>query len=92
MFEPITRVVVATLVAGTVALVIAIAPAAKGHEPMRVQEAKQAQISARSDQLRVPLRGSACSLHGWPNFERQCQFDLREPASAARTVRVIALR
>jgi hypothetical protein len=92
MFEPVTRVVVATLVAGTVALLIAIAPAARGHEPMQVQAAKKAQISPRPDQLRVPLRGSACSLHGWPNFEPRCQYDLREPAGAARTVRVFALR
>ncbi len=57
-----------------------------------MQETKQLQTDARADRLRVPVKGTACSVHAWPNFEPKCQLDLREPAGEARTVRVIALR
>jgi hypothetical protein len=88
MFKPIIRMAAAVLVAGVVAVAITAAPAANG------QEAKPtlSKPFAKADRLGVALKGSACSLHGWPNFEPQCQFDVREPAGEARTIRVIALR
>ena len=92
MFEPILRTVAATLAAGTIALAITVAPAAKGHEPTQAQDTRPAQTSAKADRMRVRLWGNACSLRAWPNFEPRCQFDLREPIGEARTVRVIALR
>jgi hypothetical protein len=92
MFKPIMRIAAATLVAGAIALAITIAPAANDHEAKQGPEAKQALPLAKADRLRVPLKGAACSKHGWPNFEPKCQFDIREPAGIARTVRVIALR
>lgn len=36
--------------------------------------------------------GSACSARSWPNYDQNCQFDLRSSADEARAVRVIALR
>lgn len=90
MFGPIVRMAAAALVAGAVALAITAAPAA--NDASVTQEAKQVQTSARADRLRVPVKGTACSVHAWPNFEPKCQFDVREPAGEARTVRVIALR
>ena len=38
------------------------------------------------------VKGSVCSSRGWPHYEQSCQFDLRSPANAARTIRVIAVR
>jgi hypothetical protein len=92
MFKPITRVAAAVVVAGAIAFAITAAPAADEHAIKQDQNIKQAQSLAKADRLRVPLRGTACSVHGWPNFEPKCQFDSREPAGAARIVRVIALR
>ncbi len=92
MFKPIVRMAAAALVAGAVALAITAAPAAVEHEAKQSQDAKQPQTVARADRLRVPVKGTACSVHAWPNFEPKCQFDVREPAGEARTVRVIALR
>jgi len=37
------------------------------------------------------LAGPSC-LQGWPYYARACQFDLRQPGSAARSVRVVAFR
>ena len=92
MFKPIIRIAAAALVAGAIALAITAAPAANDLNAKQEPDAKQAQPFAKADRLRVPLKGAACSLHGWPNFEPKCQFDVREPAGKARTVRVIALR
>ena len=46
----------------------------------------------KSDRLAAPDKGAACSLLGWPHYERSCQFDLRTPAIEVPTVRIIALR
>jgi hypothetical protein len=93
MFKPIVRMTAATLVAGAVAFAITIAPTAY-HGAKNSYPAKYAPPlpSAKTDRLRVAIRGAACSLYGWPNFEPKCQFDVREAADQARTVRVIALR
>jgi hypothetical protein len=96
MFKPIIRMAAAVVVAGAIAFAITAAPAADDNAVKQDQNAKQPQPFAKADRLRVPvsdpLKGTACSLHGWPNFEPKCQFDKREPAGEARTVRVIALR
>jgi hypothetical protein len=90
--KPILRIAAAALVAGAIALAITAAPAGNDFVPAQVQDAKQPSTIAMADRLRVPVKGTACSVHAWPNFEPKCQFDLREPAGEARTVRVIALR
>jgi hypothetical protein len=90
--KPIVRMAAAALVAGAIAFAITAAPAAYDLAPTQPQDAKQTSILARADRLRVPVKGAACSVHGWPNFEPKCQFDFREPGGEARTVRVIALR
>lgn len=92
MHKPTVRIAAATLVAGAIAFAITAAPAANGAAVTQAQDAKQIQTVARADRLRVPVKGTACSAHAWPNFEPKCQFDVREPAGEARTVRVIALR
>jgi hypothetical protein len=40
----------------------------------------------------ILLKGGACSLLEWPNYEQTCQFDQRQPAGEMRTVRIIAVR
>jgi hypothetical protein len=37
----------------------------------------------------ILLKGGACSLLEWPNYEQSCQFDQRRPARVMRTVRII---
>ena len=92
MFMPIMRMIVGTLIAGTIALAITAATAADSYRSRLTQDTQQAQFSGKADRLRVTPRGSACSLQAWPNFEPKCQLDNREPAGRARTIRVIALR
>lgn len=92
MVKPIVRMAAAALVAGAIAFAITAAPAANDFAPTQAQDAKQPSTFAKADRLRVPAKGAACSVHGWPDFEPKCQFDLREPGGTARTVRVIALR
>jgi hypothetical protein len=53
-----------------------------------VQGAGQAS-DVKGDRLAMRINGSACSSRNWPNYEQNCQFDLRGPA---RTVRIIALQ
>jgi hypothetical protein len=83
----------AVFVAGVIAFAVTAAPAAnKPNRTANADEQASPQHFAKADRLRAPLRGAACSAHGWPSFEPKCQFDVRESASEARTVRVIALR
>jgi hypothetical protein len=88
--KPIARMVAAASVATALAFAVMVSTNPIGSQ---AQEATAlADASANAGRLRVPTRGNACSVHGWPNFEPKCQFDLREPAAEARTVRVIDLR
>lgn len=77
---PIIKMAAAALVSGLIVFVTAGGPAAN-----------DADASAKAARLTVAVKGSACSLQGWPNFERSCQFDLRKPENEARKVRVLAL-
>ena len=88
MFKPIIRIAAATLVAGVIAFAITAAPAANDG----ATKPTLPQPFAKADRLHVPVKGPACSKHGWPNVEPKCQFDLRDSAGVARIVRVIALR
>lgn len=56
-----------------------------------VLEANAAPLT-KADRLTVVATGTACSSQGWPNFEKKCQFDLRQPANAARIVRIVGAR
>jgi hypothetical protein len=55
-------------------------------------EAAVHQTQAKGDRLLIAVKGTACSSRGWPNYEQNCQFDMRRPANHMRSVRVIALR
>ncbi len=88
MFKPIIWMAAAALVAGVIAFAITAAPAANDG----AAKPTLPQLFAKADRLRVPVKGTACSLHGWPYFEPKCQFDVRESAGEARTIRIIALR
>jgi len=87
--RPIVRIAAATCVAGAVAL--AVLASRNANAGSQVQE-MATQAYALAGQLRVPMRGNQCSVHGWPNFEPKCQFDLRVPDGGVRIIRVIALR
>jgi hypothetical protein len=79
-------------VASAAAFAVMASPGAKHIGSQRQEATAQSGASANTERLRVPTRGNVCSVHGWPNFETKCQFDLREPDGEARTIRVIALR
>jgi len=83
----VSSITAATLIAGIVTFATTSAPAADVLA-VTVPDANH----TKGDRLRVAAKGSGCSVNGWPNFEPECQFDLREPGGAARNVRVIALR
>jgi hypothetical protein len=88
MSKPIISMAVAAAIAGL--FVFASAAAPKANVPDNTRPLPQA--AAKGDRLPLHLKGAACSLHGWPDFERKCQFDLRRAGNEAQTVRVIALR
>ena len=87
MFKPIISMTVAAAIAGLFAFATAAAPKASASDDTPLPQA-----SAKGDRLPLHVKGAACSLHGWPDFERRCQFDFRSAANEAQTVRVIALR
>jgi hypothetical protein len=96
MFKPMIRIGGAVVIAGAIALAITASPAANGDDLKQGQEAGQAQPVAKT-QIAKPhrhpaaVRGTACSLQGWPAFEQKCQFDVRESSGEARAVRIISL-
>jgi hypothetical protein len=89
--KPIIRMAAAACFASAAGL--AITASRSANEPGRQVQGTTTQpyASANPGRLRVPMKGNVCSVHGWLNFEPKCQFDLREPADEARTVRVLAL-
>ncbi len=88
MLKTVIMVTVAAAIAGL--FVFATAATPKANAPDNTSPPSQA--AAKGDRLTLPAKGSACSLQGWPDFERKCQFDLRRVDNEAQTVRVIALR
>ena len=88
MSKPIISMAVAAAIAGLFVVATAAAPRANVPDGTRALP----QAAAKGDRLPLHVKGAACSQHGWPDFERKCQFDLRRAANEAQTVRVIALR
>jgi hypothetical protein len=88
--KSITAVASAGFGAAVVVALTSGAPEAKADTSLLL--APQHQSSAKSDRIPTLLKGAACSSRGWPHYEARCQSDLRQPASEARPVRVIALR
>jgi hypothetical protein len=75
-------VVAAALVAGMAVFLIPAAPEAR---------ATASQL-AKADRLPAVSKEIACSLTAWPNYERNCQFDLRVSSGETRLVRIITPR
>jgi hypothetical protein len=92
MLKPIIRMASGVLAAGAIALAVSAAPSASDQAIGQGEGTAQSQTFTANGHLRVPIRGNGCSVHGWPNFEPKCQFDVREPGGQARTIRVIAIR
>jgi hypothetical protein len=90
--KPIARMAAVACVAITVAFGIAASAGANDLTRHVQNDTAQSNALLHSGRLVVPTKGSACSVHGWPNFEPKCLTDLREPAGEARIVRVIALQ
>jgi hypothetical protein len=82
----------AVVIAAAIALAMTAAPAANGDDLKQSVEAGKAQPIAKVHRHPAAVRGSACSLQGWPDFEQKCQFDVRESSGEARAVRIITLR
>jgi hypothetical protein len=77
--------IMAVLAATVVGCLAAFAPGVVGATGLK---AGPPSISERPSDL----KGEACSLLEWPNYEQSCQFDARQPAGEMRTVRIIAVR
>lgn len=89
--QSITAVTAAAVVAGLVAFASPAVPEAKA-EP-QIERSIQRQPHAKANRLPQVVTGAACSSRSWPNYDQNCQFDLRRPANKAQTVRrVIVLR
>ena len=88
LFNPAISIVAAGAIAGVVTFLTTLTPGASaiGNTPIL------SQASAKSDRLPLAHKGSSCSGHAWPNFERDCKFDLRTPADDGQKIRIIALR
>ena len=87
-FGPIIKIATAAAIAGVVVFLTTLAPQANAPGGTRVLP----QATSKGDRLPLAVKGAACSEHGWPDFERRCQFDFRRPANEKQQVRVIALR
>jgi hypothetical protein len=87
-FKPIIKIAIAAGIAGVVVFLTTLAPQA--HAPVETRALPQA--SSKGDRLPLAVKGTACSKHGWPDFEQRCQFDFRKPANEGRKIRIIALR
>ncbi len=87
MSNPIVKMAAAAAIAGAVVFDV------RYTESKRSQTRTRTAVGFRKERSPpVSVRGTACSKHGWPNFEHSCQFDFRQPTNEAQTVRVIALR
>lgn len=84
----ITAITAAALVAGLGVFFTSAVPQARAEPQFDTGD----RALPKGDRLPVPATGTGCSSLGWPRYEQKCQFDLRQPANAARTVRIIALR
>jgi len=87
--KSITAIAASVLVAGLATFLASVVPEAKAESQVKVA---LHQLHAKGNHLSALVKGAACSSHSWPNYEKNCQFDLREPANEMRTVRFIALR
>jgi hypothetical protein len=87
--KSVVSIAAAVLLLGLPFLFASVAPEARAATQV---EGSLHQPDAKGDRLPAPVVGAACSSQGWPNYEQSCQFDLRRPAHAARTVRIIAQR
>jgi hypothetical protein len=86
--KTLSAVAGAALLAGLAVALPSGAPVASA-EP-QVETATQ-QPAAKGDRLATRVTGLACSEGAWP-YDQNCQFDHRQAADEARTVRIIALR
>ena len=83
----ITAVATATLIASVAVFLTSVVPEASATQVVGSPE----QFLVKSDRLPNRVTGAACSSRSWPNYDRNCLFDLRQP-NDQRTVRVIILR
>jgi hypothetical protein len=84
----IASLVAAGVVAGLAGFMVSLRPETTAAAEIK---APLHQPLVKGDRLNSRETGASCSLRGWPHYEQSCLFDLKSPADAARTVRVIAL-
>ena len=86
--KPTSKIAIAAAVAGFVAFLTTLGP----NTAAPVGASARPAASAKGDRLPLAPKGAACSTHGWPDFEKRCQFDFRKRTNDAHKVRIIALR
>jgi hypothetical protein len=87
-FRPIIKIAVAAAIASLVVFLTTLTP----HANAPADTGPLPQATSKGDRLPLAVKGTACSKHGWPDFEQRCQFDFRKPANEDQQVRVIAIR
>jgi hypothetical protein len=78
--RPISAVVLAALVAGTVTIFPGISDQVVASAPMH---------AGKSDRLDLRPLGNRCSQQAWPYFEAQCVRDPRMALGRARPARIV---
>jgi hypothetical protein len=81
--------------AAIVGCLAVLAPGVFGVAEVRAETHSKLVIDPVRATNEIPLilvKGEACSLLEWPNYDRSCQFDVRPRAAEMRTVRIIAVR
>ena len=81
-------IVAGALLAGSVIFLTSIALDAKAETPA---VSALLPVLAKSDRLPATMKGSACSSQSWPNYDRNCQFDLRQAVGDIVKVRILDL-
>jgi hypothetical protein len=85
-------VMAGALLAGSVVFLASVAPQAKADT---LAASALLPVLAVNDRLPAKIADKiakvACSSQNWPNYDRSCQFDLRQPDGAVVNVRVLDL-
>jgi hypothetical protein len=79
-FRPISAVVLAALVAGTVTIISGASDTVVASAPLN---------SGKGDRLDSRPLGTRCSQQAWPYFEADCLRDTRKAMGQAQSVRIV---
>jgi predicted small integral membrane protein len=85
--KTISAVIAAAVLASLAVFLTTAAPQANAQSAV----GPLSQALAKGDRLPILVKGAACSTRAWPNYEQNCEFDLRKSADDVQKVRVVGL-